>query len=123
MCATKASFPVKFMKTSIKGILLALRSFRTILSGHKVKWYSDNQGACHILKKNSMKLDLHDLAPDLYIECLRNRVTVDIEWIPRIVIKEADTVSTVIDYDDWETTEFLFKELDRICENPTLLTD
>ena len=35
-----------------------------------------------------MKPDLHDLALDLYIECLRNRLTVDIEWIPRIMIKE-----------------------------------
>ena len=41
----------------LKAILLALRSFRTILSGHKVKWYSDNQGACHIFKKGSMKPD------------------------------------------------------------------
>ena len=30
--------------------------------------------------------------------------------------KEADTISKVIDYDDWETTEFLFKELDRMWE-------
>ena len=97
-----------------KAVLLALRSFRTILSGHKVKWYSDNQAACHIFKKGSMKPDLQDLAPDLYIECLRNRLTVDIEWIPRIMNKEADTISKVIDYDEWETTEFLFKELDRM---------
>ena len=63
----------------LKAILLALRSFRTILSGHKVKWYSDNQGACHISKKGSMKPYLQDLALDLYIECFRNRITVDIE--------------------------------------------
>ena len=100
-------------------ILLALRSFRTILSGHKVKWYSDNQGACHIFKKGSMKPDLQGLALDLNIECLRNRLTVDIEWIPRIMNKEADTISKVIDYDDWETTEFLFKELDRMWEPHT----
>ena len=97
----------------LKAILLALRSFRTILSDHKVKWYSDNQGACHIFKKGSMKPDLQDLALDLYIECFRNRITVDIKWIPRIMNKEADTISKVIDYDDWERTEFLFKVLDR----------
>ena len=65
----------------LKAILLALRSFRTILSSHKVKWYSNNQGACHIFKKGSMKPDLQDLALDLYIEFLRNRLTVDIEWM------------------------------------------
>ena len=70
-----------------------------------------------------MKPDLHDLALGLYIQCLRNCLTVDIEWIPRIMIKEADTIRKVIDYDDWETTEFLFKELDCMCGNPTLLTD
>ena len=52
----------------------------------------------------------------IYIECLRNRLTVDIEWIPRIMNKEADTINKVIDYDDWERTEFLFKELDRMWE-------
>ena len=45
----------------LKAILLALRSFRTTLSGHKVKWYSDNQGPCHIFKKGSIKLDLQDV--------------------------------------------------------------
>ena len=63
----------------LKAILLALGSFRKILSGHKVKCYSDNQGAWHIFRKWSMKPDLQDLAPDMYIECLRNRLTVDIE--------------------------------------------
>ena len=66
-----------------------------------------------------MKPDLQDLALDLYIECLRNRLTLDIEWIPRIMNKEVDTISKVIDYDDWETTEFLFKELDRMWEAHT----
>ena len=47
-----------------------------------------------------MKPDLQDLALDLYIECFHNRITVDIEWIPRIMNKEADTISKVIDYDD-----------------------
>ena len=69
-----------------------------------------------------MKNDLQNLALGLYIECFRNRITVDIEWIPRILKKEADTISKVIDYDDLETTEFLFKELDRMW-GPTLLTD
>ena len=63
-----------------------------------------------------MKPDLQDLAPDSYIECLRNRLTVDIEWIPGIMNK-ADTIRKVIDYDDWETAEFLFKELDRFADN------
>ena len=63
----------------LKAILLALRSFRKILSGRKVKCYSDNQRAWHIFKKCSMKHDLQDLAPDLYIECSPNRLTVDIE--------------------------------------------
>ena len=65
-----------------------------------------------------MKPDLQDLALDLYIECLRNRLTVEIEWIPRIMNKEADTISKVIDYDEWETTEFLFKELGRMWGPP-----
>ena len=67
----------------LKAILLALRSFRKILSGHKVKCYSENQGAWHIFKKCSMKPDLQDLAPDLYIECLRNRLSFHKTWPTR----------------------------------------
>ena len=64
----------------LKAILLALRSFRKILSGHKVKCYSENQGAWQIFKKCSMKPDLQDLAPDLYIECLRNGLGFHKTW-------------------------------------------
>ena len=51
-----------------------------------------------------MKPHLQDLALDLFTICLSNRMTVDIQWIPRTENREADAISKMINYDDWEST-------------------
>ena len=58
--------------------------------------------------KESMKPYLQDLALDLFTSCLSNRITVDIQWIPRTENQEADAISKRINYDDWETAQVLF---------------
>ena len=98
----------------LKAILFAIESFKKLLSGARVKWYTDNQAACHIFKKGSMKPYLQDLALDLFTSCLSNHITVDVQWIPRTENQEADAISKMIDYDDWETTQVLFQYLNDI---------
>ena len=55
-----------------------------------------------------MKSYLQDLALDLFTTCLSHRITVDIQWIPRTESREADAISKMINYDDWESTQVLF---------------
>ena len=61
-----------------------------------------------------MKPYLQDLALHLFTSCLSNRITVDVQWIPRTENQEADAISKMIDYDDWETTQVLFQYLNDI---------
>ena len=55
-----------------------------------------------------MKPYLQDLALDLFATCLSNRITVDIQWIPRTEYQEADGISKMINYDEWEYTQAFF---------------
>ena len=38
---------------------------------------------------------------------MSNRITVDVQWIPRTENQEADAISKMIDRDNWETTQVL----------------
>ena len=60
-----------------------------------------------------MKPYLQDLALDLFTTCLQlsNRITVDIQWFPRTENREADAISKMTNYDDWESTQVLFQYL------------
>ena len=104
----------------LKAILFAIESFKKLLSGARVKWYTDNQAACHIFKKGSMKPYLQDLALDLFTSCLSNRITVDIQWIPRIENQEGDAINKMTDHDYWETTQVLFQYLNDIWDPHTI---
>ena len=53
-----------------------------------------------------MKSYLQDLALDLFTTCLSHRITVNIQWIPRTENREADAISKMINYDDWELPKF-----------------
>ena len=48
-----------------------------------------------------MKPCLQNLALD-FTTCLSNRITVDILWIPRTENREADAISRIINYDDFQ---------------------
>ena len=44
--------------------------------------------------------------------CLKARIELDIQWIPRSLNEKADYLSKIIDYDDWEITPQLFRLLE-----------
>ena len=46
----------------LEAINFALVSFKKILNGSYVKWYTDNQAAAKIIEVGSMKLELHNIA-------------------------------------------------------------
>ena len=59
-----------------------------------------------------MRLDLHRLALSIFQACLRQRIKLDIQWIPRTENQKADYISRLIDIDDWQLTTEFFLELD-----------
>ena len=89
-------------------ILYALRSFKALVRGKVVKLYTDNKNASIISMKGSMSLRLQRQALKIFQFCAMNNVTVEIEWIPRSLNEYADSLSRVVDFDDWSVSTVFF---------------
>jgi hypothetical protein len=85
----------------LTAVFRVIQSLRQILIGHKVKWFTDNQAVSTIVKKGSMKIDLQEIALNIFSYCLKNSIILDVEWIPREKNEKADYLSKIIDKDDW----------------------
>ena len=75
--------------------------------------FTDSQVAAKIIQVGSMKFNLHQLAFSVFSISLEARIEFDIQWIPRSLNQQADYLSKIIDYDDWEITPELFELLER----------
>ena len=82
-------------------LLYGLKAFRSSIRGKVVKIFTDNKNAASISAKGSNTLRLHALAIDIFTFCSINNVSLEVEWIPRSLNSYADSISRVIDYDDW----------------------
>lgn len=89
-------------------------SFRHLLRGKIVKWFTDNQGITRIVGVGSMKPELQQLALKIYSVCLKERVRLEVEWLPREENVVADGWSRVIDWDDWSVKDWLFQKLNAL---------
>ena len=86
----------------------AIGSFSSVLENPNLKWYTDSQAAAKIVDVGSMKPDLHKLAINVFGACLRSKIKLEIQWIPRTKNEKADFISRFIDVDDWQITESFF---------------
>jgi hypothetical protein len=78
-----------------------LLSLVHILKNQRVKWFTDNQGTRSIVMKGSMKEDLQAVAYSIFVLCMENAISLEIEWIPRTENEKADYLSRIVDFDDW----------------------
>jgi hypothetical protein len=78
--------------TAVKQVLLSLIH---ILSGKRIKWFTDNQNMVSIVGKGSTKTVLQELALDIFSACLKFNVNIDMVWIPRSENDRADYLSHV----------------------------
>ena len=85
-----------------------LSSLVHILANQRVKWYTDNQGVKSIVSKGSMKIDLQNVAYDIFKLCMRKSISLEMEWIPRSENERADYASKIVDYDDWGISDEIF---------------
>ena len=81
----------------------SLKALEHILENQRVKWLTDNQNVCRIVKKGSMKPDLQSMALDIFGFCSSHGISLETEWLPRTsdAIARADYMSRIIDRDDW----------------------
>ena len=92
----------------------ALRSYLPMISFSKVKVLIDNQSAVRILDVGSMKVELHSIAMDVFLLCLRNGISLETQWILRELNEEADLASreaALLDTDNWQVSNQFFQLL------------
>ena len=68
----------------------------------------------------SIKLNFQSLAYKIFSHCLEHNNDLYIDWIPRTLNTQADFVSKIRHYDDWQITSELFQELDNLWGPHTL---
>ena len=93
----------------LKAVYLVFLSFASKLSGHTVKWFTDNQGVVHIVNNGLRKEHLQDGAMAVYETCFQHNIKLEVEWIPRSGNEKADFVSKIVDHDDWSLDPCLFQ--------------
>jgi hypothetical protein len=96
----------------LAAIEFALRSFADILRCTHVKWYTDNRAVPTIVDVGSMKLELQKIAISIFELCIAQTISIDIQWILCEANVRADFISRLIDPDDWQITDALFKQLE-----------
>lgn len=95
-------------------ILYGLKSFRASLTGKVVKVFTDSKNAASISAKGSNSLRLHALALEIFAYCAAHDISLEVEWIPRSLNSYADSVSRVVDYDDWAVSTIFFQHVSSI---------
>lgn len=93
---------LKAVETTIVSLISKIRN-RT------VKLYTDNQNVVKIIKSGSMKKSLHDIAINIFSNCIQNQILLEAEWIPRSENEVADYFSKMYDYDDWSISDTVFQ--------------
>jgi hypothetical protein len=59
-----------------------------------------------------MKLELQKIAISIFELCIAQTISIDIQWILCEANVRADFISRLIDPDDWQITDALFKQLE-----------
>ena len=96
----------------LAAIDFAIESFSSVLESSCVKLYRESKAAEKNVEVGSMKPDLHKLAIKIFGACLRSKIKLEIQWVPRFETGKEDFISRLIDVDDSQLTECFFATLD-----------
>ena len=98
----------------LQAVHVCLSSFSKTLTGCAVQWFTDNRNIPSIIRRGSMKSDLHQLALSIFEIVVRNSIDLQVDWIPRSFNDHADAISRIIDFDDWGVSFEFFNYIDHI---------
>jgi hypothetical protein len=92
----------------LKAIEIYINMHETVFANAHLKWYTDNQGVPHVIRKGSMKIDLNISALGIHEVCMRKHIQLSVDWVPRENNEMADELSKVVDNNDWQVTVRIF---------------
>ena len=72
----------------------------------------DAQNLLWVIIRGIMTLPLNLMATDLFWFCLKHRITVSVEWVPRELNAWADEISKFLIPDDWSLSLAMFRQLE-----------
>lgn len=98
----------------LQTVLLALQTFEIYVQNRTIAWFTDNQNVVSIVSKGSRVAELQDMALKLFEICLNSHINLDIQWVPRELNTQADSISQIQDYDDYTLNDFVFAKLDQL---------
>jgi hypothetical protein len=98
----------------LRAIEQTLICFQDDFTAKTLKWFTDNQACVKIVQSGSMKLELQNLALNIFSVCVNKGITLDIQWIPRQENTIADYISNIIDYEDWGVTDDFFQFMNKL---------
>ena len=101
-------------------IHFALQAFQPLLKNCNVKLFTDSKMAARITEVGSMKFEYHQLAIGIFSTCLHTNIHLDLQWIPRTANEQADYLSRLKDFDDWEVAPSIFQQMDVLLGPHTL---
>ena len=78
-----------------------LKAFGQTLRNSRVKWFSDSQSSVRIVEEGDIQFVLHTLAIEAFEFCIRSNIELSVQWIPRSLNQKADSVSKLMDINDW----------------------
>ena len=78
-----------------------------------VFWYTDNIATQQIIKYGSNKTHIHLLTLYIFNLTFDHNIHLEVFWVGREYIKEADKISKTIDIGDWYTTQHLINILEQ----------
>lgn len=96
----------------LKTVFNVLKSFRNYLENQNVRLFTDNTNVVSILRKGSMNEDLNILALNTYELCKSYSINIFPKWIPREQNVFADSISRIIDHDDYRVANRIFQYFD-----------
>ena len=102
----------------LKTVDLALSPFAPDLQGKKNTWFTDNTSVVSIVHNGSRVEELQSLALPIFHVCASSGISPKMKWIPRDSNHQADSLSRIIDFDDYSINDDVFHMLDCKCGGP-----
>ncbi len=89
-CGTSSTY------LELLGVLRCLRAMMHVCAGKFVVFQVDAQNLIGIVNHGSPRLNINELARDLFWLCVERDITIKVEWVPREGKALADELSTLL---------------------------
>ena len=105
-CGTSSTY------RELLGVLRCLRAMLHVCAGKFVVFQVDAQNLLGIVNRGSPRLNINELARDLFWLCVERDITIKVEWVPREENALADELSKLLIPSDWMVGRATFRRLE-----------